>query len=146
MARIKIKKQNDYPFKTELIIRVSDLNYGGHLGYDKVLSLAHQARLELFKQWGVTELDLGDGKTGMVASDAGVNYLGEGFLHDSISIGIKTLELTTITFRLAYSFVNISTQKEIARLETGFVAFNYKLRSTGKIPESFAEKLNTIAG
>ena len=46
--KIKFKVPSKYHFETKLKIRVSDLNYGGHLGNDSVLSLAHESRVRFF--------------------------------------------------------------------------------------------------
>ncbi|MCU0662848.1 MAG: thioesterase family protein [Myxococcota bacterium] len=70
MPRASLKEKERYPFSTTLAVRVGDLNYGGHLAYDRLLGLAHEARLELLSRLGATELDLGDGRTGIIAGDA----------------------------------------------------------------------------
>lgn len=146
MPKVKIQRRENYPLKQELSIRVSDLNYGAHLAYDRVLTLAHQARLELFDQWNVTEMDLGDQKTGLVVGDVTVNYLGEGFLNDMLRIETATMETGSIAFRFSHRFSNLKTQKEIALVEIGFVGFDYTRRAPGRLPASFIEKLNQYAG
>jgi len=133
-----------YPHTTELAIRVSDLNYGAHLGYDRILTLAHEARVQIFSQWQVTELNLGDGRTGLVAADAGVNYVGEGFLGDVLEVGTLAVEIGPVTFRLAHRFFNRKTGAGIAFAEIGFVAFDYDRRSPGRLPETFTRLLQTL--
>jgi hypothetical protein len=39
MARVKIDLPDKFIFKTEIPIRINDINYGGHLGNDAVLSI-----------------------------------------------------------------------------------------------------------
>lgn len=146
MPKVKIIKRETYPHKQELTIRVSDLNYGAHLAYDRVLTLAHQARVELFAQWNVAELDLGDQKTGLVVGDAAVNYQGEGFLNDKLCIETAAIEIGAIAFRLSHRFTNVKTQKEIALVEIGFVGFDYERRMPGRLPDGFIETLKQIAG
>jgi len=75
MARIKIELPGKFIFKTEITIRVSDLNYGGHLGNDSVLSICHEARLRFLKHLGYSELDV-EG-SGIIMSDAAIQYKGE---------------------------------------------------------------------
>ena len=45
MARVEIELPEQFPFATEIPIRISDINYGNHLGNDAVLSLAQEARV-----------------------------------------------------------------------------------------------------
>ena len=49
MARVKLTLPDACHFHTEVAVRIGDINYGGHLGNDAVLSLAHEARLQYFK-------------------------------------------------------------------------------------------------
>ncbi|MCK9521679.1 MAG: thioesterase family protein [Proteobacteria bacterium] len=145
MPRVKVTRHPHYPHAQTLYVRVSDLNYGAHLGYDRILTLAHEARVRIFTGWQVTELDLGDGKTGLVAGDASINYLGEGFAGDPLEIGTLALEINPVTFRLAHRFVNRKTQTLVAVAEIGFVAFDYARRTPGRFPESFLAHLSTLA-
>jgi acyl-CoA thioesterase FadM len=46
-----------YTFSTELTIRITDLNYGGHVGNDSFLSLIQEARQQYLKKLGYGELD-----------------------------------------------------------------------------------------
>jgi len=146
MPKVKVKKLETYPIHHELTVRVSDLNYGAHLAYDRVLSLAHQVRVQLFAEWNVTEFDLGDQKTGLVVGDVAVNYVGEGFLNDTLRIETAAIEIGAIAFRFNHRFINSQTGKEIALAEMGFVGFDYDRRLPGRLPATFTEKLNSIAG
>ena len=53
--RVKLKIPDFFHFETLLTIRVSDLNYGGHLGNDSFLTLAHESRVQFFKSMNMTE-------------------------------------------------------------------------------------------
>lgn len=144
MPRIKLKELERYGFSTTLTVRVSDLNYGAHLGYDRILTLAHHARLVLFEDWGVTEMDLGDGSTGLVAGDAAVNYMGEGFLHDELVIEIQPIEIGSMGFRLAHRFSRNNDRADVALAEVGFVGFDYESRRPHPLPIPFADKLKEL--
>jgi acyl-CoA thioester hydrolase len=146
MPKVKVNKLESYPIHHELTVRVSDLNYGAHLAYDRVLSLAHQVRVQLFAEWNVTEFDLGDQKTGLVVGDVAVNYVGEGFLNDTLRIETAALEIGAIAFRLNHRILNDRTGADIALAEIGFVGFDYARRMPGRLPETFIEKLKRITG
>ena len=36
----------DSPFISTQTVRIADINYGNHLGHDRLVSLLHQARVE----------------------------------------------------------------------------------------------------
>ena len=145
MPKVKVQKLQNYPVHNIQTVRVSDLNYGAHLAYDRVLSLAHQARVELFSDWNVSEIDLGDQKTGLVVGDVAVNYLGEGFLNDILRIETAALEIGALSFRFNHRFVSTKTEKDIVLIDIGFVGFDYSSRMPGRLPTAFTEKLKSIA-
>ena len=145
MPRVMLKPQSHYPVTVTLEVRVSDLNYGAHLGYDRLLTLAHDARLKLFNQLSVTEMDLGDGTTGIIAADVAISYRGEAFLHDPLLFELKPIEVGLGSFRLAHRVTNLRTQNLAALLEVGFAAFDYKSRKPARLPESFKDKLENLA-
>jgi acyl-CoA thioesterase FadM len=146
MPRIKLEEHARYPFSIELEVRVADLNYGAHLGYERLLSLAHQARVRMFDGLGATELDLGDGATGIVAADVAVTYLAEAFLNDVLVFEIKPVEIGLVAFRLAHRVANKGTGKKVALIEIGFVGFDARRRAPGRLPDPFIAALRAMDG
>ena len=58
MARIKLDLPEQFPFSTELRVRITDVNYGGHMGNDALLGLLHEARVRFLTQYGFSELNI----------------------------------------------------------------------------------------
>lgn len=56
MPRLKVKLPSNFPFSTEVRVRVGDVNYARHLSNDKVLALVHEARVRFLNHYGFTEL------------------------------------------------------------------------------------------
>lgn len=146
MPKVKVEEHAAYPFSVELEVRVGDLNYGAHLGYDRILGLAHQARLVLFESLGVDEMDLGDDRTGVVAMDVAATYLSEAFVHDRLVFEIKPVEIGRVGFRLAHRVVNLKTGKKVALIDIGFVGFDYDKRRPAGLPETFRNGLLALGG
>ena len=144
MPRVKIEEHRRYPFSTALDVRVADLNYGAHLGYERLLSLAHQARVRLLAGLGVTELDLGGGTIGIVAADVAVTYLAEAFLDDVLVFEIKPVEIGLVAFRLAHRVTHQVTGRKIALIEIGFVGFDSRRRAPGRLPDPFVAALRAL--
>ena len=84
MPRIRIDMPDNYLFSTEIPVRISDINYGGHLGNDAVLSMVHEARIRFLRQYHYTEMDI-EG-AGLVLSDSAIIYKAEGFYGDCIHV------------------------------------------------------------
>lgn len=135
MARIKMEFPGKHVFSTEIPLRISDINYGGHLGHDSILSLTHEARVRFFYSLGFTELEV-DGP-GIILSDAAIVYKSEGFYGDVVVIDIAVCDFTKYGCDLVYRVGNKETGKEIATAKTGIVFMNYAERAVAPVPEKF---------
>ena len=137
MPKVKLTKKENYEFEYKVILQVTDINYGGHLGNDALVGIIHEARVNLLKTLGCSEFDLGDGKTGIIMSDLGVNYLGEGFMFDEIIVHSTIDEISNASFRLFHHVTK--KEKTIAFCETGIIAFDYNERRITEIPRVFLD-------
>jgi acyl-CoA thioesterase FadM len=135
MARIKFDLPSQYHFSIEIPLRIGDINYGGHLGNDAVLSLAHEARVRFLRRHGWSELNI-DGAS-IIMADAAVMFKAEAFYGDILNIDIAVTDLTDLGCDLLYRLVNKESGKEIARVKTGIVFFDYQTRKPVRTPESF---------
>ena len=139
MPKVKLVKKENYEFEYKVILQVTDINYGGHLGNDALVGIIHEARVNLLTTLGCSEFDLGDGKTGIIMSDLGVNYLGEGFMFDEIIIRSTIDEISNASFRIFHHVTK--KDKTIALVETGIIAFDYNERRITEIPKVFLDSL-----
>ncbi|AMD01263.1 acyl-CoA thioesterase [Halomonas chromatireducens] len=67
-----------------LSVRITDMNYGRHLGHDTLVSLLHEARIQAFGALGLTEWDMG-GYSSVVA-DLAVQYQSEARWPDALVV------------------------------------------------------------
>jgi len=140
MARVKIELPEKLIFKTEIVIRVSELNYGGHLGNDSVLSICHEARLRFLKHFDYSELDI-EG-SGIIMTDAAIQYKAEGLYGDELIIEIGVMDFIKIGCDFVYRLTNKKTQKIVALAKTGIVFYDYKNKKVVSVPANFQIKLN----
>jgi len=137
MPRLKIELPASFMFKTEMPVRVGDVNYGGHLGNDSLLTLLHEARLLFLASKGMSELDAGG--VGMIMSDAALSFKAEAFRGDLLEVHVAVVETGTAGFELAYKVARKSDGKEIARATSSMVFFDYAKRRVAKTPAKFLE-------
>ena len=137
MARIKLELPRHFPFMTELSVRISDINYGGHLGNDAVLSLLHEARVRFLASHGYTEKDI-EG-AGIIMVDAIVVYRSESFHGDRLRIQVAVVDLRTTSCDFMYLVTQAETGKEVARAKTGIAFFDYERRKIVEMPAAFRE-------
>ena len=141
MARIRIEIPDEFIFKTEIPIRITDINYGGHLGNDSLLSIIHEARVRFLKHLGYSESDV-EGN-GIIMIDAAVQYKSEGFHGDELIVEVAVNDFTGIGCDFIYRVTNNKTSKEIALVKTGIVFFNYENKKVVSIPEKFKLRIES---
>ena len=141
MARIKIDFPEQPVFITDIPVRITDINYGGHLGNDAVLSLVHEARLRFLNNLGYSEMNI-EGKS-LIMSDAAIIYKSEGHYGDPLQIKIAVADFSAVGFDILYHIINKNTQNTIALVKTGMVFFDYQTKKPVKVPAVFKEKLSS---
>ncbi len=143
MARIKLKRHEHYQFRHWLAVRVGDVNYGGHLGNDAVVRLCNEARVQMMRQLDCSELDLGDGATGVVMTELAVNYVGEGFLHDALLVHSRVDSVGYFGFRVHHLLEKDGDDgpAPVALVQTALSAFDGASRQIGELPSSFIAAL-----
>lgn len=132
--RVKIDLPLRFSFAIELSVRIKDLNYADHLSNDAVLSLAHEARMTFMKHLGMTELQIGDG-LGLIMADAAIVFKSEAHYGDLLRIEIVANEFTKAGFDLLYLISQVETKKEVARVKTAMVCFDYSSKKVAFLPE-----------
>ena len=135
MTRVKIELSEEFIFKTEIPIRINDINYGGHLGNDTVLSIAHEARLRFLKQHNFTELNVAGAGTIMV--DAAVQYKADGLYGNIILVEIAVTDITRSGCDFVYRYTNKNTGTVIAIVKTWIVFYDYDKKKVVSVPERF---------
>ena len=135
MARIQLYFQGVVVYNTRLQIRVSELNYGNHLGNDSLLGLMQEARVQYFNSLNQTEKDFYG--VGIIMSDVAVVYKSEGFAGNDIQFELALSDFSPKGFDMYYNIYNHTTQKQLAVAKTGIVCFDYSLRKTVNLPVEF---------
>ena len=137
MPRIKLESRSSYPFETDIKVRVTDLNYGGHLANDRLLSLVHEARVLFLAEHGWSEANCGG--VALILADTAVVYKGEAFAGDVLRFEVAAGEPSGRGFRLFYRISRCADDAPIALVENGMVCFDYESRKTRRMPDAVRE-------
>jgi acyl-CoA thioester hydrolase len=139
MARIKIALPKKFTFTTTIAIRITDINYGGHMGNDALLSILHEARVQYLLHHGYAELDI-VGKS-LIMADVAIEYKGEAFRGDVLTIEMAAHDFTKYGFDIIYRVTN-QEQKLIALAKTGMLCFDYTARKVISLPQEVTNRLS----
>ena len=141
MARIKIEVPDHFNFTTVIPVRITDLNYGGHVGNDSILSMIHEARVQFLRSKGYEELDMAG--VGLIMSDVVIEFKNELFYGESIVASVAAGELSKIGFDLFYKLEKKADHGNIllANAKTGMVCYDYRQKKISALPEEAKNKL-----
>jgi acyl-CoA thioester hydrolase len=137
VARIELNLPDDFSFSIDVRVRISDINYGNHLGNDALLSLVHEARLQFLQSRGFSELDI-DG-CGLILTDAVILYKSQGFHGDLLSILAAVGDFNKYGCDFFFKVIQKNSGKEVARAKTGIVFFDYNRQKMVPVPSAFLD-------
>lgn len=136
--RIRLNLPQSWDFSTDFTVRVGDLNYGAHLGNDRVLTLFHEIRVRWLRSLGWTEMDVVG--MGLIQTDAALQYKAQAFLGDMLRGKLALGEINSRGFVLFYQLERMRDAREIARGTTHLLFFDYARQSIASTPDSFAKR------
>lgn len=142
MSRLKIELPDIFLYSTEIVVQVSHLNYGNHLGHDALISILHEARVRFFRQGGFSEMDVGG--AGIMVADLAVTYLQEAFHGDELRIDIAVENIAGASADLFYRVMNSKTGLSVAAARTRVTFFSALDRKPVRVPAEFKQFLGNI--
>lgn len=142
MPRLKLSIPSGLPFTCVLPIRITDLNYGRHLGNDKLLSLIHEARAQFMTSFGYQE-DAAEG-TGFLMGDCAIVYKAEGFYGQVLRCEVGAGDYSRAAFDIYYRFTIQGEEKLLAEAKTGMVCYNYATKKVQAVPEALRLRLGDV--
>src|SRR5262249_46003571 len=134
MARIKIELPEKFSFETIIPIRITDLNYGHHVGNDTILSILHEARVQYLRHYDLDELDLAG--IGLIMSDVAIEFKNEIFYGEKIIASVTVSEISKFLFDVYYKLEKENNDKRIlvAIAKTGMVCYDYTAKKVASMP------------
>ena len=140
MELIKINLPDNFKFSTIIKIRITDLNYGGHVGNDSFLSLMHEARQQFLNHFGYSELQIEN--TSLIMAGAAIEFKKELNYPDEVKISVAANDFDKYGFDIFYKLEIVSEEKLIlaAKSKTRMLCYNYEAKKLVITPE----KLKTI--
>ena len=143
MSRVKLLIPEQRIFSTEIAVRITDINYGNHVGNDAFVRIVHEARVQWLTAENYTELNI-EGAS-LIMADLAVEYKGESFYGDVLKIDIAVGEISRAGFEIYYQIHTIRNGDNIliAKAKTGMVCYNYEEKKVRELPIKFITLLNS---
>jgi acyl-CoA thioesterase FadM len=142
MSRIKIELPPYVAYTTEIPIRITDINYGSHVGNDTILSLVHEIRMQWLSHLGY-ESELAIDGIGLIMVDAGIEFKSELFYGNPVIATLIIGDVSKVGFDLYYKLENKKDHSLVAVVKTGLICFDYTKRKIASIPERFKSQMSS---
>ena len=141
MERVKVSLPTSFLFSTTLSIRITDLNYGGHVGNDVFMSLVHEARQQFLLHHGYSELSFAG--TSLIMADAAIEYKHELAYANEVRISVAAIGFDKMGFDIYY-LIEVKKDERwtlAGKVKTGMLCFDYSAKKIVGVPQEAAEKL-----
>lgn len=141
MERIKIKLPESFNFSTNIKIRITDLNYGGHVGNDSFLSLIHEARQQFLNHLDYSELKIENAS--LIMADAQIEFKKELSYGNEVKISVTASGFDKFGFDIFYKIEIINNENLVlaGKAKTGMLCYDYQNKKLMPVPEEAKVKL-----
>ena len=141
MERIKINLPESFHFSTVIKIRITDLNYGGHVGNDGFLSLIHEARQQFLIHFGYSELQFEN--VSLIMADAAIEFKRELDYKDEVKISVAASGFDKFAFDIFYKLEIINGENSVlaGKAKTGMACYDYQKKKLMAVPAEAKNKL-----
>ena len=143
MERIRVSLPESFPFSTTIKVRITDLNYGGHVGNYVFLSLVHEARQQFLLQFGYKELEFAG--AGLIMVDSAIEYKRELSYGEEVKISVCATNFNKLGFDLYYLLEVIEGNNNVVagKVKTGMLCYDYNLKKKVSVPAVALERMQS---
>jgi len=141
MPRLKIFLPEKLLTSVSIPVRITDINYGNHVGNNSIVEIIHEARSRFLQQYGFTELNAAG--TGLIMSELLVEFQNECFYNDLPEVKLFCGEISRVSFEFFYQ-ISVKRNEEtikIALAKTLMVCYDYSVKKVRAVPEGLRKIL-----
>ncbi len=141
MARIKLQVPEKKLASITIPVRITDINYGNHVGNDSLVAILHEARVQWLNSLQYTELDV-EG-AGLIMSELAIEYISESFYGDQLKVSLAAGEISRVGFEIYYLLETSRNGQHliVAKAKTGMVCYDYTSKKVVAVPEKLKDLL-----
>ena len=134
--RVRLELPETVLYQYEISVRVTDINYAGHVGNDRFLIYAQEARSAWIESLGYKEWEIEGCHT--ILADAAIQFMNEAFASESLVITVLLGDQHKYGIDLYYSVTRAGD--EIARMKTAMLFRSEETQQLSAPPSQFINK------
>ena len=135
MARVQLELPEQFFFSITQTVRMTDLNPGGHVGNDQMISLLSEARYRFFCHYGHDEF--GREKVGIIITDLVTAYRCESFAQENLKFEVGLMDFNKYGADLIFRVTKHPSGQVVVLAKQGFVFFDYQAHKVTPVPDHF---------
>ena len=142
MARLTLDFPEDqYYYRTQLTVRVTDINGANHLGNDSMISMISEARARFLFEFGIKEADQ---QHGIIVTDLATMYRAESHSRDQLLFEVGVMDFNRYGGDITFRITRPADGALVAMAKSGFVFYDYGQARVVAMPEAFAAKFPRV--
>ena len=143
MARLHLEFPEEcYCYRTQMEVRVTDINAAGHLGNDSMISMISEARARFLYEYGA-EAASSDG-IGTIVTDLATTYKAEAHARDLLLFGVGVADFNKYGGDVVFRISRPQDGALVAMAKSGFIFFDYRRSRVAPMPAAFAERFPKV--
>lgn len=135
MARVELNLPEQFYFTQTLSVRMTDLNPGGHVGNDQMISLLSEARYRFLYHYGYDEF--ATDREGIIITDLVTTYKSESFAQDNLKFEVGLMDFNRYGADLIFRVTKHPTGQLVVLAKQGFVFFDHNTHKVAPMPDRF---------
>ncbi len=133
---------SEFKFSIPIAVRIDDINFSGHVGYQIYLLYFQEARIAYLKNFGFAERDIAG--FGMVVVDVHCKYKKELLSGDTFMAQCRVSELRSKTFTMEYRLINDPVIHAVG--STVNLCIDRQARKAARLPQAFIDAVRAYEG
>ena len=129
------KIKTTYPFSVMIPVRITDINYGKHLGHVATIGIFHHARVLFLNDNGFDEMNIQG--YGVILLNSHYSFKKEARFNNQLLVNVGIGEFSKLKFNFIYQALDKDTGDIISEGSEEHVLFDYEKRKVAKLPDLF---------
>ncbi|NDI86195.1 thioesterase family protein [Undibacterium crateris] len=143
MARLQLQFPEDqYYYRTQLNVRVTEINAANHVGNDSMVSMISEARARFMFEFGIRETAT-EG-LGIIVTDLATTYKAEAHARDQLLFEVGVMDFNKYGGDIIFRITRPADNTLIAMAKSGFVFFDYQISKVVAMPVEFMAKFPQV--
>lgn len=145
MTRRIIELPDTFHLHFDYRVVYSDINASSHLAADRIMPITIEAQFRFIKSLGYSDATVFE-DAGLIMVHSETQYISESHHDDELRVSMAIASLAGKQMEFAFLIKNRVTEKEVARLRSTLLFYDYESKKVIVAPEKFKEKLNRVYG